>query len=158
MGLVIYAGLSRCPLGHIYIILEVRPPNDPGWLGLSAYLEPLRQPMSQIPLPQLGRSCQKKPPKPYCEYRQKEKSDGSQFKILVSPLARDPDRSHTERVMRAFLGEKGFLVVPICESLNFDFSTDLQTATDDVLQRAREVIKARHADLLLTFATGIRQS
>jgi len=60
--------------------------------------------------------------------------------------------------MRAFLGEKGFLVVPICESLNFDFSTDLQTATDDVLQRAREVIKARHADLLLTFATGIRQS
>jgi hypothetical protein len=84
-----------------------------------------------------------------CEYRQKPIANESQFTILVSPLAHDPDRSHTERVMRAFLGGKGFLVVPICESLNFDFSTDLQTATDDALQRARELIKAKHADLLL---------
>jgi hypothetical protein len=53
-----------------------------------------------------------------CRYRQKPIANESQFTILVSPLAHDPDRSHTERVMRAFLGEKGFLVVPICESLN----------------------------------------
>jgi hypothetical protein len=84
-----------------------------------------------------------------CRYRQKPIANESQFTILVSPLAHDPDRSHTERVMRAFLGEKGFLVVPICESLNFDFSTDLQTPTDEALQRARELIKAKHADLLL---------
>jgi hypothetical protein len=51
--------------------------------------------------------------------------------------------------MHAFLGERGFLVVPICESLNFDFSADLQTATDNALQRARDLIKAKHADLLL---------
>ena len=84
-----------------------------------------------------------------CEYRQKPIADESQFTILVSPLANDPDRSHTERVMRAFLGEKGFLVVPICESLNFDFSMDLQTATYEAMQRARELIKAKRADLLL---------
>jgi hypothetical protein len=84
-----------------------------------------------------------------CQYRQKPISNESQFIILVSPLAHDPDRSHTERVMRAFLGEKGFLVVPICESLNFDYSTELQTTTDNALQRARDLIKTRHADLLL---------
>ncbi|MGC2224793.1 MAG: hypothetical protein WA624_21730 [Methylocella sp.] len=84
-----------------------------------------------------------------CRYSQNPIANESQFTILVSPLAHDPDGSHTERVIRASLGEKGFLVVPICESLNFDFSRDLQTATDDALQRARELIKAKHADLLL---------
>jgi tetratricopeptide (TPR) repeat protein len=84
-----------------------------------------------------------------CQYRQKPIANESQFTILISPLAHDPDRSHTERGMRAFLGEIGFLVVPICESLNFDFSTDLQTAMDEALQRARELIKTKHADLLL---------
>jgi tetratricopeptide (TPR) repeat protein len=84
-----------------------------------------------------------------CRYHQKPIANGSQFTILVSPLGHDPDRSHTERVMRAFLGEKGFLVVPICKSLNFDFSADLQTATDAALQRASDLIKANHADLLL---------
>jgi hypothetical protein len=84
-----------------------------------------------------------------CEYRQKPIANESQFTILISPLAHDPDGSHTERVMRAFLGEKGFLVVPICESLTFDFSTDVQTAADDALRRARDLIQARHADLLL---------
>jgi tetratricopeptide (TPR) repeat protein len=84
-----------------------------------------------------------------CRYRQRPISNESQFTILVSPLAHDPDRSHTERVMRAFLGEKGFLVVPICESLNFDYSVDVQTGTDEALQRAREMIRVKHADLLL---------
>jgi tetratricopeptide (TPR) repeat protein len=51
--------------------------------------------------------------------------------------------------MRAFLGEKGSLIVPICKSLSIDFSTDLQTATEDALQRAKGLIKAKQADLLL---------
>lgn len=58
-----------------------------------------------------------------CQYRHKPISEESQFTILVSPLAHDPDESHTERVMRAFLGEEGFCVIPICESLNFIFQT-----------------------------------
>jgi tetratricopeptide (TPR) repeat protein len=84
-----------------------------------------------------------------CQYQQTPISDESQFTILVSPLAYDPDRSQTERVMGAFLGEKGFLVVPICESLGFVYSKDLQTPNDETLQRARDLITARHADLLL---------
>jgi hypothetical protein len=59
-----------------------------------------------------------------CQFRQKPSSNESQFTILVSPLAHDPDRSNTERVMRAFLHETGFIAVPICESLNIDYSTN----------------------------------
>lgn len=84
-----------------------------------------------------------------CRYRQKPIANESQFTILVSPLAHDPDRSHTERVTRAFLGEEGFLTVPICDSLDFDLSKDSQSASDDTLQRARALINEKHADLLL---------
>src|SRR5262249_48498536 len=69
--------------------------------------------------------------------------------ILVSPLRGDPDGSHTERVIRAFQAEQGFLVIPTCESLGFDYSKELQTAEDETLQRAKDLIKAKHADLLL---------
>ena len=84
-----------------------------------------------------------------CQYWQKPVSNESKFVILVSPLTPDPDRSHTERVVRAFLGEKGFLVVPICESLNFDLSKDSQSAETEAVQRAWDLIKAKHADWLL---------
>jgi tetratricopeptide (TPR) repeat protein len=83
------------------------------------------------------------------EYRQKEISDDAQFKFLVSPLAHDPDRFYTEKVQRAFLGEEGFLAVPICKSFNFDFSTNSQSAWEEMKQRATELINAKHADLLL---------
>jgi hypothetical protein len=58
-----------------------------------------------------------------CQYRQTPVSDESQFIVLVSPLRKDPDGSHTEKVKSAFHGEKGFLVVPICESVGFDYSS-----------------------------------
>jgi hypothetical protein len=83
-----------------------------------------------------------------CQYRQKPVASDSQFTILVSPLARDPDRSHTEKIMRALLGEEGFLTVPICDSLDLDLSKGSQ-AWEDMQQRATEVINAKHADLLL---------
>src|SRR5262249_35922880 len=35
------------------------------------------------------------------------------------------------------------------ESLGFDYSKELQTAEDETLQRAKDLIKAKHADLLL---------
>ncbi len=85
----------------------------------------------------------------YREYRQKAIADESQFTILVSPLAHDPDGSHTEKVMRAFFPPNGFHAVRICESLNFDFSKDTQAALNEALQRARDLIKTKHADLLL---------
>jgi len=84
-----------------------------------------------------------------CRYREKPIPNESQFTILVSPLAHDPDRLYTDKVQRAFFGEQGFLTVPICESLNFDFSTNSQSARDDMRQRATELINAKHADLLL---------
>lgn len=86
-----------------------------------------------------------------CEFRQKPIANDSQFIILISPLRYDPDGVHTEKVRSAFHGEKGFLVVPICESVGFDNSPgkDLQTAEDETRQHAWDLIKARHADLLL---------
>jgi hypothetical protein len=84
-----------------------------------------------------------------CRYRQKPIASESQFTILVSPLKYDPDGSHTEKVKSAFHGEKGFLVVPICESVAFDYSRDMQTTEDETLQAAKDLIKTRHADLLL---------
>jgi tetratricopeptide (TPR) repeat protein len=91
-----------------------------------------------------------------CQYQQTPISDKSQFIVLVSPLKDDLDGSQTKYVKSAFHGEKGFLVVPICESLAFDYSKDLQTAEDDTLQRAKDLIKARHADLLLFGEVGER--
>jgi tetratricopeptide (TPR) repeat protein len=84
-----------------------------------------------------------------CQYRQKPITSGSQFLILVSPLDEDPDGSHTKKVMRALIDEKGFNVVRICDPLNFNLSTASQTATDDVLKQASDLIKERHADLIL---------
>ena len=84
-----------------------------------------------------------------CHYRQQPITNDSQFIILVSPLDEDPDGSHTKKVMRALIDEKGFNVVRICDPLNFNLSTASQTATDDVLKQASDLIKERHADLIL---------
>jgi hypothetical protein len=84
-----------------------------------------------------------------CRYSQKPIANDSQFTILVSPLAHDPDRSYTEKVQRAFSGAEGFRAVRICDSLDFDLSKDSQSARDDTLQRARALINEKHADLLL---------
>jgi tetratricopeptide (TPR) repeat protein len=84
-----------------------------------------------------------------CRYRQKPIANESQFTILVSPLAHDPDQSYTEKVQRAFSSEEGFRAVRICDSLDFDLSKDSQSARDDTLQRARALINEKHADLLL---------
>jgi hypothetical protein len=86
-----------------------------------------------------------------CELRQNPIDDDSQFKILVSPLSNDPDEKHTNRVMTAFGGERGFRVFPICESLKLIYKpgTDTQTSEEEVLQRGRDMIKTMHADLLL---------
>ena len=51
--------------------------------------------------------------------------------------------------MQALLSEEGFLVVPICESLNFDLLTDTQSDRADTLQRAKSLINENQADLLL---------
>jgi tetratricopeptide (TPR) repeat protein len=84
-----------------------------------------------------------------CRYSQKPIANESQFTILVSPLAHDPDQSYTEKVQRAFSSEEGFRAVRICDSLDFDLSKDSQSARDDTLQRARALINEKHADLLL---------
>jgi hypothetical protein len=73
-----------------------------------------------------------------CEYRQKPIANDSQFTILVSPLKYDQDGSHTEKVKSAFHGEKGFLVVPICESVAFDYSMLI-----GMLDMMRDVINCR---------------
>jgi hypothetical protein len=86
-----------------------------------------------------------------CEWQKTSVRDDSQFVILVSPLRKDPDGSHTEKVKSAFHGEEGFRVVPICESVGFDLSgtKDLQTVDTETVNVARDLIKAKHADLLL---------
>jgi len=84
-----------------------------------------------------------------CQLQETPISDESQFIILVSPLKYDADGSHTEKVKDAFHGEKGFHVVSICEPLGFDYSRDMQTADDQTVHHAEELIHARHADLLL---------
>jgi tetratricopeptide (TPR) repeat protein len=84
-----------------------------------------------------------------CQYRQKPVASDSQFTILVSPLAHDPDKLHTRKIMQAFINEAGFRVVPICESLNFDLLTDTQSDRNDTLQRAKALINEQQADLLL---------
>jgi tetratricopeptide (TPR) repeat protein len=86
-----------------------------------------------------------------CEYQQKPIANESEFTILVSPLRGDPDGSHTEKVKSAFHGEKGFRVVPICESVGFDYSSskDVQTVDAETVTVARDLIKKNHADLLL---------
>jgi hypothetical protein len=82
-------------------------------------------------------------------FRKNGSTGNSQLVTNQNSLTHDPDRSHTERVMRAFLGEKAVLVVPICESLNFDLLKDSQSAGKEAVQRAWDLIKAKHADLLL---------
>jgi hypothetical protein len=84
-----------------------------------------------------------------CQYRQQPITNDSQFVVLVSRLTRDPDRSHTDRVMQAFQNEQGIQAIPICESLSLDYSMDSQTLAAAAKQRAEELIKANHADLLL---------
>src|ERR1700730_18415311 len=93
-----------------------------------------------------------------CQYQQTLVSDESQFIILISPLKDDPDGSQTKYVKSAFHGERGFLVVPICESVGFDYSkaSGLKSAEDETLQLAKDLIKARHADLLLFGEVGDR--
>jgi len=84
-----------------------------------------------------------------CQYRQTPVSDESQFIILVSSLRYDADGSHTEKVMSAFHGQKGFLVLPICEHVEIDYSKGMPEADLETQRRATDLIKARHADLLL---------
>jgi hypothetical protein len=84
-----------------------------------------------------------------CQYRQQPITNDSQFVVLVSRLTRDPDRSHTDRVMQAFQNEQGIQAIPICESLSLDYSMDSQILAAAAKQRAEELIKANHADLLL---------
>src|ERR1019366_572817 len=61
MALFINAGLSRCPLGRSYTVLEARSSNAQPF-GFLALLEPSRQVMSQIYLNQLRHSSQIKQP------------------------------------------------------------------------------------------------
>ena len=84
-----------------------------------------------------------------CQYRQTPVSDESQFIILVSSLRYDADGSHTEKVMSAFHGQKGFLVLPICEHVEIHYSKGMPEADLETQRRATDLIKARHADLLL---------
>jgi hypothetical protein len=86
-----------------------------------------------------------------CRYRQKPIANESQFTILISPLANDPDGSYTEKLHRAFLSEPGFQAVGICQSLRFDFSPgkDNHTTKNEIIQRGTDLIKVNHADLLL---------
>jgi tetratricopeptide (TPR) repeat protein len=84
-----------------------------------------------------------------CQYRQKPIANESQFTILVTPLAHDPDKLHTEKIMQALLSEEGFLAIPLCEPFNVDFLTDTQSARDDMRKRATALINEKKADLLL---------
>jgi hypothetical protein len=84
-----------------------------------------------------------------CRYRQKPIANESQFTILVSPLAHDPDKLHTEKIMQALLSEEGFLAIPLCEPFNVDLITDTQSARDDMRKRAKALITEKQADLLL---------
>jgi hypothetical protein len=99
----------------------------------------------------LGSFLSEKTAEKACQYRQQPITNDSQFVILVSPLKYDSEGSHTEKVKSAFHGEKGFLVVPICESVGFDYksSKDVQTVDAETVNGARDLIKAKHADLLL---------
>ena len=84
-----------------------------------------------------------------CQYRQKPVANESQFTILVSPLAHDPDKLHTEKIMQALLSEEGFLAILLCEPFNVDLLTDTQSARDDMRKRAKALITEKQADLLL---------
>jgi tetratricopeptide (TPR) repeat protein len=113
--------------------------------GLITYFHDLLTPVATF----LSEKTREKAVEKACQHQQTPISSDSQFIILVSRLTRDPDRSHTDRVMQAFQNERGFQAIRICDSLSLDYSKDSQTVAAAAKQRAQELIKANHADLLL---------
>jgi tetratricopeptide (TPR) repeat protein len=84
-----------------------------------------------------------------CDLRADPKPDESQFLVLISPLAHDPDRSHTNAVLRAYINEKAIVASPMCNTIAFDYSQDSRNVASGALKQAQSIIKAKHADLLL---------
>ena len=84
-----------------------------------------------------------------CRLGRSPAADNSRFTVLISPLSGDQNGSQTNHVVDTFRGERAFRVVPICESLSFDNSTDLETAEEDIIKRGVNLISRERADLLL---------
>jgi len=147
MAPFIYAGLSRCPLGQIYIILQAHRSTACrlAWRRSCC----CRRYVTTNLMTPVQTFLSEKTAEKACQYRQTPVSDESQFLILVSSLRYDADGSHTEKVMSAFHGQKGFLVLPICEHVEIDYSKGMPEADLETQRRATDLIKARHADLLL---------
>jgi hypothetical protein len=75
---------------------------------------------------------------------------GTQFTILISNLAEDPDGHQTRLVRDVFLNERGLEARSTCRVVRLDTAsgslTDAETAA---LERGRALLESRNADLLI---------
>lgn len=88
-----------------------------------------------------------------CEWRKPSLApDEPKFTILVSRLYKDDaEGSHTRRVFQAFLGERGFRPVLLCDALRFDFRAgeEIKHAEEVTIKRGQDLIVEHKADLLI---------
>jgi hypothetical protein len=85
-----------------------------------------------------------------CEFRRAELPlDETRFTILISPLAADNEKWHTNLVVDALRTDKAFRPVIICQSLSVDDPNYPEAATDAAIKHGSNLIVNNHADLLI---------
>ena len=84
-----------------------------------------------------------------CQHRKASKLSDGKFTILISRLQGDSDRSQTEEVTAALVGQGGVQLVPVCQSLQIDAEGEYVTGLIAAIEQGQGILKERHADLIL---------
>jgi tetratricopeptide (TPR) repeat protein len=85
-----------------------------------------------------------------CEFRKAElAADESRFTILISPLAADNEKWHTNLVVDALRTDRAFRPVIICQSLSVDDPNYPEAATEAAIKHGAGLIVNNRADLLI---------
>jgi tetratricopeptide (TPR) repeat protein len=77
------------------------------------------------------------------------KLSDDKFTILVSRLQGDSNGTKTDEIFTALLGKGGVHLLEICESLQIDARGEYVTGLTKAMERGRDILKERHADLIL---------
>ena len=85
-----------------------------------------------------------------CQYRKAyvELSD-DKFTILVSRLQGDSKGTQTDEIFTALLGQGGVQLLRACQSMQIDAGGEVVTGLIKAMERGKDILKERHADLIL---------
>ena len=86
----------------------------------------------------------------WCQHRNAStKLSDNRFTILVSPLQGDPNRTQTEEMIDALMGQGGVQLLRVCQSLQIDTEGERVIGLIRAIEQGQAILKERHADLIL---------